>query len=1826
MQGGGQHTIASRSIFFLLVALMMLTPLTPFSELALNDADAAAGTRHVYTFTDGSSEHIALYQGANPDLGALVALPRGALVTDVSMTLSGASATGWSQVVADDRVHWIRGAENNIDDRSGDLTLSLSNLSRNFLPHGQDAYVHPNSNAWLDNGSYALRQPHTSNATESLFSQQLTKTSSSLMAQSQGAILKHHDWLFLSTWSSSSFHNVVERLYPNNATRESVITLEQAACTLPQKHSSSYYAYYGFRDWTITDDERLFGILSGYRYSYGSTAPVNYHRVLEMDISRDDTWTCIDSYDISPSVGEYTGIAYDRDTGKVWVAHNAMNRLYAYDFAGDGTGSYTRSQEFYSYTSSSSSSWECGGTTSNNQKQMLRGLEVNGSTFYMRCQKDQYYNDRDQLEAWSVSGSSSALIPESTVRQISRLGYGLQFDGQRFVTVDCGYSTWSGSTLYYREFGTGWMYETTPAPGTTTWYGEVVNSGEEILAANVQTYWSAASIGDRVDYWISADNGTHWEQVESNSTIHFDYPGNELVWKAQLIGSTAVSWWVDIEYATAYASSGDWTSPHFNTGTKVGKVRPQWVADVPSGTTLSVQVSNDNGTTWLDATNNAETSFSTEAAGNTLRYAIVMSTNDVTKTPKLDRFVLEYEEGYPDRPMLDVGGDGTYDWESNIFLNESSVVASDDSPVGDVVKKAPTLVDAFNQHVPENGDGLVTIPIGVKAASSGRVKISNIDITYAMQTRAVDASFEGGLAAPDGIFRNFITRVAPGDDVDRVTKAVISIGHSHGENPSFTWERGDSCSVNDDVNGIVVFDVANCTSTVDANDVVSIWMPTKVNWSWNDESSTEAIISVEDDLGLSVDRWETSTMDLVVENDIQLDGMRVWEETGRQLYPMDWVRGGFNLSFSGTIHFQDSQLMPPAGSFSLRIIGQNVTFDGDPIGEPMILYEEVNPAFGSYNMTFMSPIESAPGGMIFYVQAVNLKNGSTFTNPNYNSIRLILDGNSPLVLSATPMDGTERHAGASGVGQAVSIVVQDSVDPPRQLSLHYWVGCKASDAIGCTDYNFDGLPNEDEYELITLSSPETRAGGLNIFEGLIDDSMLLHKQRVSFYVSGKDEQNNQIAMGKGPVCPQSSITCGYRPGEVVPNWDNDLVTYHIRQEFEPVVDVGNSSILGHDDYEPLHPGIPYTAQIKLIDTNGWQDIQYVQVALGGDFEDDESSLFISLAEGPDGLPQAVMESGSDYIAVSNLYSSVNLQEGNESVIIIQARFQLTWLFPESFDTDGESHFIPRIRVTDMPCNDNEITPCFEVEEGMGDDWWSLDNDFRFDTESGHIKAIELRNSENHYNDENFETIIGAGQALRVSGRVLFSEDETPAPPGAFDVVFGDFENNWRTSTREDGVFSLDLLVPSVRSGRLDLRLSLDDLPGLAFDETPFQPRVRLAVDSTRPTIDSISLNGAPVGSPISIGQANNLEVILITNDENGFNIDESAVLHYRVKAGEAEISRGSVLLPDITPFGQQFFWSGTLDLTDSGATTLLPSYTVDVWVSGSDEAGNPYDTVGNSMGDPFASWPLALLGPRLDLQHESTTMQWDVPTPYEGDTATMFVKTDNLGGNGYVEFALQQLVDGGFWSTVAIVGLDATAGNPVSGSLEVVANAQAGQTLEYRVVVLVDGVEMDRHTVDSLFIKEETVRDGAALSQQLSTDVFSVTLFIIALVSVSFGMYALVMRRRMLAPPTEEDLADQTDVVAEQMDDAKDVPALDQHTTSGGEVPPPPGGLVPPPPMGATVPPPPPGAKVPPPPTAATGPDRSVPPPVPPTGLPEGWSQEQWNSYGWKYIDALAKK
>ena len=1749
------------------------------------EAEANGGSRHIYTFSDGSVENIALYQGG-PDKSTVVAMPKGAEVLDVQVTLSGASSTGWSQVSTDNYDEWMDGVSSQVDARSDDLTLGFDSGGMEFSPHGMDEEILTGSDAWLDNGSFAIRQPHTSNSTEVRFSNQVRITSTNFMAQGQGAILENHDWIFMSTFTGSQFDKVVTRMHPNNVTRDIDVDLQrESSCVLPQD-PSSYYKAYGFLDWTITDEEMLYGIFTTYKYRYGSSNPTQYQRVLAIDVSDDWVWNCVDSYDISPQYGEYSAISYDRESDKIWVVHGQQRRIVSYNF--DTNGQFTRGEEQYSFTSSESSATECGKSTSG-----VHGLVVHSGFFYMRCMKGYYYTDTDQLSAWAISGTSSSLVPQIGTRDISAKGLGLFYNGERLITVDTGYSTWNQKTLYYREFGMGITYSTTPAPGTTTWIGDTIVTEDEVLAVNVKNHWSAPTQGDRVDYWVSADNGTHWEAVETNQTIHFTHPGNELVWKMQLIGSSAVSWWVSLEYATSYQSSGDWTSQKVSTGTSVGKVRAVWVADEPTEASVSVMVSNDNGSTWETAENNAEVSFSTQGAGNELLYSVVLGTTDSTITPMIESFILWYEEGYPDAPQLDVGDDGEWDWKSILFLNESSVVASDDSQVGTVVSESPSLVEAFNMHIPANGVGTVDIPIAVKANTPGRVKLTDLDIEYRLNTRVLDANLEGNLLVPDGIYRNLVVRLAHGDLVDRVTEATIGLNNSYGENPTFHWLRGDTCTVQNDGGGIVEFDVGNCTSTTDSEGVVSVRVPLRINWTWDDERKIEAIVSMNDDLGPQVTAWTTDTLELNVENDVQLDGMRVWEETGRELYSGDWVRGGFNLSISGGINFENSAFSPSAGEFVLRVLGQNVTYDGDPDGEPVVLHTEGNPGFGQYNMTFQSPIESKPGGMVLYVQAINLSTGSTYVNPGYNSIKLIFDGNAPLVLFASPEISSEMHKGPpSPGGQAIEIIVQDSVDPPQTIDLHYWVGCEAGEHERCDDENFNGLPEPIEYRSKTLTTPEILPGGLNIFNGLIDDSMLVHGDKVAFYVTGKDGQNNVIAMGGAPVCDiEPGEFCGDKPGENNPDWENSLSWYVIREEFEPVMDVDNSTITGHDDMAPLHPGISYTATFMVSDINGWWDVEFVQLALGGDFDDDETSIFAYISQDSDGMPQMYLESGGTGLAVSNLYSSIFLDSENSSRMIVSIKFQLTWNFPEIWDTNGEQHFIPKVWIEDKSCGIDVDLPCNIHKAGLGNDLWSLDNDLRFDTQPGHILAIELRDGTNHYNPEFDETLIGAGQALRFSGKVLFSEDETPAPPGSFTISLGDYENEWTTTSREGGYFSIDMLVPDVRSGHLDLRAKLVDLPGLAEDESEFKPRLRLAIDSERPTIHAVTLGGIEPGDEIPISLANNLQVMLETRDDQGFSLDDPAVLHYLVRAGQAEISRGSSPLPDTTPFEDQFFWTGYLDLTDGGATMLLPSYTIDVWITGSDESGNPYDSEGNTITEPLASWPLALTGPDVSLRDADTTWEWSNPTPNPNEVVSLTIETKNMGASGSVTFVLQRLVSGDDWATLSSSTIEISSGKKAQIRLDATADGSVGETLEHRILLLDSGVEKERISISPLLVKEEVERDGTALANQVADSQLSVIMYLIALGSMSYAVWTMVQMRR-IRRGEEIDESDQTEEVIENMD-AKAVPEIEP--------------LAPAQPIANVS-------------TTVAQPAAVPGPPLPPTGLPEGWTMEQWNHYGHQYL------
>ena len=158
-------------------------------------------------------------------------------------------------------------------------------------------------------------------------------------------------------------------------------------------------------------------------------------------------------------------------------------------------------------------------------------------------------------------------------------------------------------------------------------------------------------------------------------------------------------------------------------------------------------------------------------------------------------------------------------------------------------------------------------------------------------------------------------------------------------------------------------------------------------------------------------------------------------------------------------------------------------------------------------------------------------------------------------------------------------------------------------------------------------------------------------------------------MGGDAVCPDGPPFCGIRPGEIPPRWNETLAIYTIREEFDPFINVDQSTIVGHDDESPLHPGVQYSVMLNVSDRNGWQDITQIQISLTEDFDDESTSIFADLSVDDSGQPQMDLVSGGSGLAVSNIYSQVSLEPENNSIMYLDIKFQLTWSFPEIWDTD-----------------------------------------------------------------------------------------------------------------------------------------------------------------------------------------------------------------------------------------------------------------------------------------------------------------------------------------------------------------------------------------------------------------------------------------------------------------------------------------------------------------------------------------------------------------------------
>tara|TARA_Y100001978_G_C23395751_1_gene292195 strand:- start:62 stop:592 length:531 start_codon:yes stop_codon:yes gene_type:complete len=167
--------------------------------------------------------------------------------------------------------------------------------------------------------------------------------------------------------------------------------------------------------------------------------------------------------------------------------------------------------------------------------------------------------------------------------------------------------------------------------------------------------------------------------------------------------------------------------------------------------------------------------------------------------------------------------------------------------------------------------------------------------------------------------------------------------------------------------------------------------------------------------------------------------------------------------------------------------------------------------------------------------------------------------------------------------------------------------------------------------------------------------------------------------------------------------------------------------------------------------------------------------------------------------------------------------------------------------------------------------------------------------------------------------------------------------------------------------------------------------------------------------------------------------------------------------------------------------------------------------------------------------------------------------------------------------------IDLASEQRFSVKLETISSQNVGDTLEYRILLLDSGVEKERISVTPLFVKEEVKRDGVALANQVADSKLSVVMYVIALLAISYAVWTMVQIRKM-RNDSDTDENDQTDEVEIEMT-KKIVPEINQ--------------------LG--------GASV------EQSDNLAAVPPLPPTGLPAGWTMEQWNHYGEQYLESLSK-
>ncbi len=268
--------------------------------------------------------------------------------------------------------------------------------------------------------------------------------------------------------------------------------------------------------------------------------------------------------------------------------------------------------------------------------------------------------------------------------------------------------------------------------GWAAWNPSWAINNATIVPDEIHAGVGGGAAGTSIDYYLSADNGSHWEQASEKVSYQFTYPGHILRWKAVLSTTsndeTPAINQVLIKINRLYSLSQVFTAGKFNTKWPITAIQPMLNGSRPTGTDLALSVSNDNGTTWKSIENRAWAILpwnTDDGIKNTeLKWKAELKSSDGTLSPYLQNITLNYVMSmYPLNVIVKIGELPEPLWQHKGYLLDTDGVLAID---GD------QLVIDLNYILPHLGTDTMKISLNVTSASAGVVHFSSLSVEYGL--------------------------------------------------------------------------------------------------------------------------------------------------------------------------------------------------------------------------------------------------------------------------------------------------------------------------------------------------------------------------------------------------------------------------------------------------------------------------------------------------------------------------------------------------------------------------------------------------------------------------------------------------------------------------------------------------------------------------------------------------------------------------------------------------------------------------------------------------------------------------------------------------------------------------------------------------------------------------------------------------------------------------------------------------------------------------------------------------------------------------------------